>query len=142
MRQWGGRPGAPSGGAKLTLALLVVAALAVWLFAPSFFRGSRSGVCGLSLKYGPELTQVTVQRVDGRDEPRAAAAEKPMAVPCGEALEVRWIGPRPSSSEDAAASRPEASVVGGEERTPRVARSQTIPAARLRERSVVVVELR
>lgn len=124
------------------LMLLVLAVLAVWLLAPGFFRGSRSGVCGLSLKYGPELTQVMVQRVDRRDDPRNAAAEKPMAVPCGEALEVRWLGPLPSPSSDAVASGWDAAVAGGVEATARVARSQTIPPERLRQGSVVVVELR
>ncbi|MEZ4375015.1 MAG: hypothetical protein R3B07_29655 [Polyangiaceae bacterium] len=123
--------GTGRGGAKLSLLLLGAGLLATWLVAPNFFRGRGGGVCGLSLKYGAELTDVTVQRVDRRDEPRSAGVEKPLAVPCGEDLEVsytRVLAPRASAS-----AAPE----------PAPLREQTrIPAARLRTGSVVQVELR
>ena len=102
--------------------------LATWLLAPNFFRGRSGGVCGLSLKYAADVREVTVQRVDRRDEPRAAPAEKPMAVPCGEALEVRYSrGPPPTGTSESPAP---------------VEQQTVIPAARLRAGSVVQVELR
>ncbi len=142
---------APGGGAKLSLMLLGLAVIGVWLLAPDFFRGSGGGVCGLSLKFGPGFQDVTVQRVDRRDEPRVAAAEKPLAVPCGEDLEVRWeqARPKPGNAASAPSGRDERGAPpgsAGAAARPGVAElrggTQLIPAARLKPGSVVEVELR
>ena len=117
--------------AKLSLAFLALGTLGIWLLRPDFFRGSGGGVCGLSLKYEHGIRDVTVQRVDRRDDPRPAVAGQAMAVPCGEALEVRWSrsgSPEPAASGEAPRAATPASSV--------------IPPGRLRTGTVTEVELR